>query len=309
MTSVSPIHKKRSTRMSFASRQSLANLMGRRSFAPKSSSGSSKNIGVFTDSRCYKHSPRVGQHHTYVGEELARFEATQWRAAFSAMGGLRQRGVKAPKPFTVLNKAPYHCSSMGRTFEVRYGELIKLQPPVFRKTKKADRPQICNCITKEVLPIFQEKRVTGPFDLSSSVSDTRPLPKTRYYLPKSCVIVRWDPLVHSSVDKICEWLITTFGPFLFTTRSASNSMLVAFETMEQAHRAVTFQLKASAKITIKWHDSAMYNFGHFTKYSDYTVGTDPIWRKGMEEKAKPRPTRSTQNEINMKPKRLKITGI
>ena len=29
--------------------------------------------------------------------------------------------------------------------QVRYGEMIKLQPPVFRKAKKADRPQICNC--------------------------------------------------------------------------------------------------------------------------------------------------------------------
>ncbi|RUS80518.1 hypothetical protein EGW08_011739 [Elysia chlorotica] len=160
MTFAQASAKKRSARMSFASRQSLANLMHQRTSSIKSSSGLSRNIG-FNDSRCYKHSPRVSQHHTHVGAELANFEAEQWRSAFDAMGGLRKRGTKAPKPFTVLNKAPYHCSSLGRQFEVRYGELIKLQTPVFRKAKKTDRPQICNCITKEVLPVQQEKRVTG----------------------------------------------------------------------------------------------------------------------------------------------------
>ncbi|KAK3767075.1 hypothetical protein RRG08_017950 [Elysia crispata] len=301
MTLPSSFSKKRSMRMSTATRQSLANMLNQRSFSSKSSSRNSRIMVGFSDSRCYKHSPRVGQHHTYVGQELADFEAEQWRAAFAAMGGLRERGTKAPKLFTVLNKAPYHCSSLGRQFEVRYGELIKLQRPVFRKSKKADRPQICNCITKEALPLSQEKKVTGPLQLHSSMSSSYRLPRTTYYLPKSCVYVRWDPRVYNSVDKICEWLISCFGPFIFTTRSANNSMLVAFETMEQALRAVKFPLQSSSKISIHWWDPSFYNFSNYKKFANYSILTDPIWKRSIEEKAKLRTVQRTpQNDTKIK---------
>ncbi|GFO19600.1 hypothetical protein PoB_004610500 [Plakobranchus ocellatus] len=109
--------KKPSQRLSLASRQSLASLMTSRSFSAKSSSGTSRTMGGFSESRCYKHSPRVALRHIHVGEELAIFEAEQWQTAFAAMGGLKKRNVKAPTSFTVLNKAPYHCSCLGREFE------------------------------------------------------------------------------------------------------------------------------------------------------------------------------------------------
>lgn len=297
----SSFYKKRSTRAtSFVNRQSLASLMGRKSNNKMSTAGSAKIISGIGELRCIKNSPRVGQIQTHVGEELSIFEATQWRNAFSTMGKLHARGLKSPKPFTVLNKAPYHCSSMGREFEVRYGELVKMELPVFRKTTKADRPQICNCIIKEVLPVLSEKKISGSFNLQATVEKSCRPPKTKYYLPKSTVYVRWDPAVHSNTDKICEWLISTFGTFLFTVRTASNSMLVAFDNMQQAHSAVTFQLKSAAKIYISWYDSAMYNFGHYQKYVDYSIASDPIWKKGMEEKLKGHTVKPMQKQKGKK---------
>ena len=47
-----------------------------------------------------------------------------------------------------------------------------------------------------------------PFNLQPHMPGSHQVEMTKYYLPKSCVSVCWDPHVHSSVDKICEWLVS-----------------------------------------------------------------------------------------------------
>ncbi|GFO19607.1 hypothetical protein PoB_004611200 [Plakobranchus ocellatus] len=69
-------------------------------------------------------------------------------------------------------------------------------------------------------------------------------------------------------------------------------------------------MKSTAKIIITWYDTSMYNFGQYTKFKNYAVATDPIWKRSLDERAARSRliTSKTQSiETSAKPKRLKIS--
>lgn len=68
--------------------------------------------------RCVKHSARITSTKYKADLENLQCEQMMWQQTFNAMEGLTKLKQKDYVPFTTLNKSPYHCSSLSRSYKV-----------------------------------------------------------------------------------------------------------------------------------------------------------------------------------------------
>ncbi|BFZ07490.1 hypothetical protein BsWGS_10529 [Bradybaena similaris] len=233
--------------------------------------------------KCLKHSPRVGRKESLQALERSLFEAATWQNTFDAMGALQKLKLRDFVPFTTLNKSPYHCLSMSRHYEVSYGKMSQVEGASVKGfgKKKDLKPSVCSCIEYTLLP-----KVSEPLTLRS-IADNAAGNKSRknytHYTPKSCVLVWWDAR-RFNTEKICEWL-QSFGPYFFTINKGTSTILVCFESIQSAYRAVNTPTKPGISIT--WNDVRFYNNGYFRQYQGYTLGKDAVWIRHFSQKRKP----------------------
>ncbi|XP_059175640.1 uncharacterized protein LOC131955510 [Physella acuta] len=226
--------------------------------------------------RCYKFSPRVEHPKVQDSIELYEYEANAWREAFNTMGRLQGLNLKEATPFTTLNKAPYHCSSLSREFNVAYGKMSQVEGASVKgsfKPKKEIKVSFCNCILSSNLMRLSERLPPGTISPHILYGCAR---KSEHYLPLSAVQVKFDNKSYD-VETICEWL-QRFGPFVFTIRKGDHTLIVVFESMKSAYTAVVTPLPFS-RIVITWINPKFFNFGHYIAYKDYTVEGDATWQK------------------------------
>ncbi|CAG5136901.1 unnamed protein product [Candidula unifasciata] len=247
-------------------------------------------VNLSSELRCFKHSPRVGQKESADALQNWKFEAETWKKTFDAMGALQRMNLTDFVPFTTLNKSPYHCLSASHNYKVSFGKISQVEGGSvkgFSKTKDV-KSSACGCIESAILPY-----ISKPLTLREIVDNVagNKSRKLSVYLPKPCVLVWWDARRYNA-DNVCEWL-QSFGPFLFTINKGANKLLVCFESMQSAYRAVNAQTNAGVCIT--WNDVRLYNNGYFRKYQDYTLLKDQTWIKHFSLKKPKMSSMSSQS--------------